>query len=893
LTPERWAEVKRLCDGALARSGDARRAFLEDVCADDDSLRREVESLLAQASGGSGFLSTQAGARPSGHLSDGPSLIGHQLGAYRIVRMLGRGGMGQVYEAEHRDTDRRVALKILDHALPSSTERARFLREGQLAASINHPNCVYVFATEEIAGTLAIIMELATGGTLEDVVQTHGPLAPAAAIDAILQVMDGLEAAAAAGVLHRDVKPSNCFVDGDGTVKVGDFGLSLAARAQDETKLTLVGTVLGTPAFAPPEQIRGGSVDVRSDLYSTGATLYYLLTGQPPFTGDGLVQIVANVLERDAISPRRLKPDVPDALGQIVLRCLAKNPSERPDGYQRLRLELLPFSSQAPTPATPGARVTAAIFDLVFSALPVTAGFALLNARALGTLSPVRVTADFVAALLYFVLLEGIGGASLGKMMSRLQVVGPSNRRAGVGRIIVRTLLYLSSSFVPVAILLIVPALARTMADETMARGVIYGAALFIGFGLLFSTARRSNGFAGLHDLASRTRVVRRVDWSAREPLSIPRHLVEVTPEARHIGPYAILDTHTDQDVDRVLLAYDQILRRHVWIHVMPLGAPAVAPARRDLARPGRLRWLTGKRTPVECWDAYDAPEGIPFVTIGPDRRSWSAARFWLLDVARELEAIVADHADVALDPEHVWITESGRAMLLDFRCPGLLPPHSATAVRPPSQRETTDRPWAFVRLMATVSLRNTGPLPLHAHAFLTQLEQRRFPSLEAMAAALQETLGRRAVLTRDRRAAHLALSAVVPTCALMAGLTAAVLRGGFNPGGIIAPLAFSLIFTTNLAVWSAAGFRGGLMLRALDIAVVSSAGREASRQRAFLRAIVAWSPCLFFLFAILFGWTALGIALLVLMVSGAVIACLNPERGLQDRIVRTRLVPR
>ena len=540
---------------------------------------------------------------------------GNRVGAYRVVRLLGRGGMGEVYEAEHLDTNRRVALKILNHTLPTAADRARFLREGQLAASINHPNSVYVFATEEIAGTLVIVMELATGGTLKDIVRAHGPMAPAVAVDAILQVMDGLEAAAATGVLHRDVKPSNCFVDGHGTIKIGDFGLSAGTLAQDETHLTLTGAVLGTPAFAPPEQIRGGALDVRSDLYSTGATLYYLLTGQPPFTGDGVVQIVANVLECDAASPTRLKPEVPDALGQMVLRCLAKNPSERPDSYDRLRRELLPFGSQAPTAATPGARMAAAVVDVIFSGLPVTAGFALLNPRAL-TLSPVRVTADFVAELLYFVLLEGIGSASLGKMMLRMQVVGPGNRRAGISRTVIRTLLFLSSSYVPIAILLLVPAFARTMADDTIARVVIYGAALFIGLGLLFSKARLSNGFVGLHDLASRTRVVRRLDSSVREPLAIPRHVVEVTPEARHIGPYAILGTHTDQNVERVLLAYDEVLHRHVWIHVRPLGSPAVAPARRDLARPGRLRWLSGKRTPMECWDAYDAPEGMPFVTI-------------------------------------------------------------------------------------------------------------------------------------------------------------------------------------------------------------------------------------------------------------------------------------
>jgi hypothetical protein len=816
---------------------------------------------------------------------------GHHVGAYRVVRLIGRGGMGEVYEAEHLDTNRRVALKILNHTLSTAADRARFLREGQLAASINHPNSVYVFATEEIAGILVIVMELATGGTLKDIVAAHGPMAPSAAVDAILQVMDGLEAAAATGVLHRDVKPSNCFIDGHGTIKIGDFGLSLATQTQEETRLTLTGTVLGTPAFAPPEQIRGESLDVRSDLYSTGATLYYLLTGQPPFTDAGVLQIVASVLERDADWPTRLKPDIPDALRRIVLRCLAKNPSERPDSYQRLRRELLPFSSQARTPATPGARVTAAIFDVVFSGLPVSFGFALLNEGALATLSPVRVTADFVAAVLYFVLLEGIGGASLGKMILRIQVVGPGQGRAGIGRIVGRTLLYLSSSFVPAAILLSVPALARTMAVQTIARDVIYEAALVIGLGLLFSTARRSNGFSGLHDLASRTRVVRRLDSSARDLQSVPRHVVKVTPEARHVGPYASLETHTDQEIDRVLLAYDEVLRRHVWIHVRPLGAPAVPPARRDLARPGRLRWLTGKRTPVECWDAYDAPAGIPFVTIGPDQRSWSTARFWLFDIARELEAIVADRSDLELDTEHVWITESSQAILLDFRCPGLPAPASA-AVRPPSRLVTSDA-YAFVRRVATVALGDERSLPVHAHAFLEQLEQRGFPDLKAIAAALQETFGRTAVLTPARRGVHLALCALAPTCALIAGLASAMIYGAFTTARIIAPLVFSLIITSNMAVWSAAVFRGGLMLRAFDIAVVTGAGQEASRQRALVRAIVAWSPCLFFLFAILFGWTLVGTAALVFMAAGAVMAYLTPERGLHDRVVRTRLVPR
>ncbi len=336
---------------------------------------------------------------------------------------------------------------------------------------------------------------------------------PPAAVDAILQVMDGLEAAAAKGVLHRDVKPSNCFIDGTGTVKIGDFGLSLTPQAQEETQLTLTGTVLGTPMFASPEQIRGGSLDVRSDLYSTGATLYFLLTGQPPFAGDGVLQIVASVLERDADSPRRLKPDLPDALAQIVLRCLAKDPAHRPDSYQRLRRDLLPFSSQALTPATPGTRVMASILDVLISGLPFVVPIDFLNVRGLAALSPARETADFVVGLLYFGLLEGIWGASLGKMLFGIRLAGPDHRPRR-HRQDVRSHVDLPVLIIPAGHNLAHGAAVRTHHGWRDDRPVTVtvAAALLIGLALLFSTARRGNGFAGLHDLASRTRVVRRLD---------------------------------------------------------------------------------------------------------------------------------------------------------------------------------------------------------------------------------------------------------------------------------------------------------------------------------------------------------------------------------------------
>src|SRR4029077_17884667 len=148
-------------------------------------------------------------------------------------RLLGRGGMGEVYEAESIETGRRLALKLLRSRLEGADDRARFLREGQLAASISHPHTVYIFGSEEIAGMPVISMELLPGGTLKDRVVAQGPLRPTEAVSAVLDIVGGLDAAQSAGILHRDIKPSNCFLDTEGAVKVGDFGLSISTLARD------------------------------------------------------------------------------------------------------------------------------------------------------------------------------------------------------------------------------------------------------------------------------------------------------------------------------------------------------------------------------------------------------------------------------------------------------------------------------------------------------------------------------------------------------------------------------------------------------------------------------------------------------------------------------------
>jgi eukaryotic-like serine/threonine-protein kinase len=377
---------------------------------------------------------------------------GAQLGHYSIVRLLGTGGMGAVFEAQDIESGRRVALKVLSQSLDAPEARQRFLREGRLAASLNHPNSVYVFGTEEIAGTPVISMEMVAGGTLDERVKTQGPLPPAEAVDAILQIIAGLQAAQRVGILHRDVKPSNCFLAPDGTVKIGDFGLSISTSVRLEPSLTTSGAFLGTPAFSSPEQLRGADLSARSDMYSVGATLYYLLTGRTPFEAKNAVQLLATVLEQRPKSPAKVRAGIPNSLAKIVLRCLEKDETQRFRDYSELLRALAPYSSAAPSPATVGLRLVAALFDglllagignlffflcfgspfeiLRISTQPSAKGFIALGIWAIG-------------ALLYYALPEGLWGATPGKALVRLRVTRLDRTAPGVGRALARTFICL------------------------------------------------------------------------------------------------------------------------------------------------------------------------------------------------------------------------------------------------------------------------------------------------------------------------------------------------------------------------------------------------------------------------------------------------------------------
>ncbi len=284
-----------------------------------------------------------------GKFGAGPDLVeGSCSGGYQVLERLGQGGMGTVYSAKELESGREVALKVLSQEHRYSDEAwARFDREAILAAGINHARCVFVFGVTQFNERPAIAMERMTGGTLQDAIEQGEALPVQLAVDFILQVLQGLIAAHTAGVLHRDVKPSNCFFDESGGVKIGDFGISRCLEHHDP--LTNTGQFLGSPHYAAPEQMRGEAVDQRTDVYSVGATLYALLTGTPPYPGKTLGDVIAKVLGDPVPLVRAKAGTVPSRLAKVLKRAMSKRPADRQENLEVLFDDLEGFGTAAQT----------------------------------------------------------------------------------------------------------------------------------------------------------------------------------------------------------------------------------------------------------------------------------------------------------------------------------------------------------------------------------------------------------------------------------------------------------------------------------------------------------------------------------------------------------------
>jgi serine/threonine-protein kinase len=285
---------------------------------------------------------------------------GFLLGQYRVLEELGRGGMGRVYKAVHQTMGRFVAIKLLAPDL-TRTEKARefFEREVKAAAKLNHPNIVTAYDANQAGDRFFLVMEYVDGPNLSQLVREQGPLPVEQACEYIRQTALGLDYAHDLGLIHRDVKPSNLLVQQTNSgpqVKILDFGLALvtAADGGSDSSLGTAQTVLGTPDYVSPEQAKNQyRVDGRSDLYSLGCTFYYLLTGEPPFTGGTALEKMIRHGSDAPVSVQSKRSGIPDAVAAIVHKLLAKNPKWRYQKGAELAAELASVVSQKPNWSAP------------------------------------------------------------------------------------------------------------------------------------------------------------------------------------------------------------------------------------------------------------------------------------------------------------------------------------------------------------------------------------------------------------------------------------------------------------------------------------------------------------------------------------------------------------
>jgi serine/threonine-protein kinase len=252
---------------------------------------------------------------------------GAEIAGYSVGPQLGRGGMGVVYKAHHLRLDRAAALKVLTPALAGNEEfRERFMRESQMAATLQHPNVVTVYDAGEAEGLLYLAMQFVAGTDLRRLLELEGPLDPVRALGILTQVASALDAAHAHDLVHRDVKPANILVDID-RAYLGDFGLT--KRFDATGGLTGVGQIVGTVEYLAPEQIEGARVDGRADLYALGCVAYECLAGRPPHAKDSDIAMLFAHVKEDPAPLSSLRDDVPEEVDEVMARALAKNPADR------------------------------------------------------------------------------------------------------------------------------------------------------------------------------------------------------------------------------------------------------------------------------------------------------------------------------------------------------------------------------------------------------------------------------------------------------------------------------------------------------------------------------------------------------------------------------------
>jgi eukaryotic-like serine/threonine-protein kinase len=333
MTPEQWRQVKDVLASALEREPEQRPQFVAEACGDNAELRGAVESLIRADACALIPPDPKASSAPPQR----PRLkSGARLGRYEVCSLLAAGGMGEVYRARDTRLGREVALKMLPDMFAADAGRlARFEREARAVAALNHPNIVTLHSLEEEEGLRFLTMELVHGRTLDRLIPPGG-FAVEALIGYALPLSEALAAAHKRGIVHRDLKPGNVMLTEDGRLKLLDFGLATIAAGSDAFapldragNLTREGLLVGTCRYMSPEQLQGRPLDCRSDVFALGVVLYELATGRTPFGGATVAEMCSAILREPPTAVYALRPDLPRALSDLIMRCLEKDPRRR------------------------------------------------------------------------------------------------------------------------------------------------------------------------------------------------------------------------------------------------------------------------------------------------------------------------------------------------------------------------------------------------------------------------------------------------------------------------------------------------------------------------------------------------------------------------------------
>ena len=342
---DRWKEIERIYHAAMERREDERAAFLDQTCLDDTVLRREVESLLGYETKAEGFIENPALDMAAENMGRQPAkpMIGRRVGVYEISTLIGKGGMGEVYQARDTRLGRNVAIKTLPDLFSADPERlARFEREAKILASLNHPNIATIHGLEEADGDRFLVQELIDGATLADRLR-KGPLPVEEALRLAVQIAEALEAAHERGIVHRDLKPANIKITSEERVKVLDFGLAKATHTGQHAGLSTLTAaehaVGGTPAYMSPEHARGKEVDRRTDVWAFACVLFEMLAGRMAFRGETLSDTIAQVLEHDP-DWDALPEATPSKIRDLLERCLEKDLRNRRRDVGDIRVEI-------------------------------------------------------------------------------------------------------------------------------------------------------------------------------------------------------------------------------------------------------------------------------------------------------------------------------------------------------------------------------------------------------------------------------------------------------------------------------------------------------------------------------------------------------------------------